>query len=155
MLELMGLVGIALGMSVLAIVAVTAPFVLMGRGTPRIDFEAEDGNLVLRFGTRDTALAFKRRISIPLADISDVTTPARTSVPRHGLRLPGTEIPGFIRAGSYGRGTKREFWDVRKAETVLVIETTSADPYSRLVLEVDDPARTAAWLRSERAREAR
>jgi hypothetical protein len=152
--EWLGILGIAVGMSVLAIVAVTAPLVLLTRGTPRIDFEIEDRNLVLRFGKRDAAFAFKRRISIPLTDISDVTAPARKSVPRHGLRLPGTEIPGFIRAGSYGRGAKREFWDVRKGETVLVIDTTGAAPYARLVLEVDDPAGKTAWLRSELRREA-
>jgi hypothetical protein len=154
MFEFMGIVGIVIGMSVLAIVVVTAPFVLMSRGTPRVDFAIEDSKLVLRLGKRDAALAFKRRISIPLTDISAVTTPARKSVPRHGLRLPGTEIPGFIRAGSYGRGAKREFWDVRKGETVLVIDTTSAAPYARLVIEVDDPAGKGAWLRSELGRGA-
>jgi hypothetical protein len=152
--EWMGILGIALGMSVLAIVVVTAPIVLATRGTPRIDFEITDGNLVLRFGGRDAAFAFKRRISIPLRHLSDVTTTARKSVPRHGLRLPGTEIPGFIRAGSYGRGPKREFWDVRRGETVLVIQTTGAAPYARLVLEVDDPAGKAAWLRSQLGRKA-
>jgi hypothetical protein len=153
--EWLGILGIAVGMSVLVIVAVTAPIVLVTRGTPRIDFEIEDGNLVLRLGKRDAAFAFKRRISMPLTAISDVATPARNSVPRHGLRLPGTEIPGFIRAGSYGRRAKREFWDVRKGETVLVIDTTgAAAPYARLVLEVEDPATKAAWLRSELGREA-
>ncbi len=147
--EWLGILGIAVGMSVLAIVVVTAPLVLMSRGTPRVDFEIADGNLLLRLGKRDATLALKRRISIPLTDVSDVTTPTRKSVPRHGLRLPGTEIPGFIRAGSYGRGEKREFWDVRKGDTVLVIDTTGTAPYTRLVLEVDDPAGKAAWLRSE------
>jgi hypothetical protein len=151
--EWLRILGIAVGLSLLTIVVVTAPFVLMSRGTPRIDFAIEDGNLVLRLGKRDAALAFKRRISIRLTDISNVTTPARKEVPRRGLRLPGTEIPGFIRAGSYGQGTKREFWDVRKGETVLVIDTTGAHPYARLVLEVDDPAAKAAWLRSELGRE--
>jgi hypothetical protein len=70
------------------------------------------------------------------------------------VRLPGTEIPGFIRAGSFGRGPTREFWDVRRGESVLVIQTTAAAPYARLVLEVDDPAGKAAWLRSELGREA-
>jgi len=152
--EWLGILAIAVGAAVLTIVVVTAPVVLVTRGTPRIDFEIDDGNLVLRFGKRDATFAFKRRISMPLVAISDVTTPARKSVPRHGLRLPGTEIPGFIRAGSYGRGAKREFWDVRRSETVLVIDSTGAAPYARLVLEVDDPAGKAAWLRSELGREA-
>lgn len=152
--EWLGILGIVVGMSVLAIVVVTAPVVLVTRGTPRIDLAIEDSNLVVRLGKRDATFAFKRRVSIPLTKISGVTTAARTSVPRHGLRLPGTEIPGFIRAGSYGQGAKREFWDVRKGETVLVIDTAGAAGYARLVLEVDDPARMAAWLRGELDRRA-
>src|SRR5881397_2934818 len=139
---------LVVGLAVLAVVVATLPLVLATRGTPRIALAVEGGHLVVRLGKRDAAFAFKRRISIPLTDISAVTTPSRTSVRRRGLRLPGTEIPGFIRAGSYGRKPSREFWDVRRGETVLVIDTTSRDRYARLVLEVDDPAGKAAWLRS-------
>jgi hypothetical protein len=38
---------------------------------------------------------------------------------------------------------------VRKAERVLVIDTTGEAAYARLVLEVDDPVAKAAWLRTE------
>ena len=152
--EWLAILGIVVGVSVLAIVVVTAPVVLVTRGTPRVELAIEDGTLIVRLGKRDATFAFRRRVAIPLAQISGVATAARTSVPRHGLRLPGTEIPGFIRAGSYGRGTKREFWDVRKGETVLVIDTAGAASYARLVLEVDDPAGTAAWLRGELHRRA-
>jgi len=152
--ESLAMLGILVGMAVLAIVVVTAPLVLITRGTPRIDFAIKDDNLVLRLGGRDATFAFKRQILIPLAHVSDVTATATKSVPRQGVRLPGTEIPGFIRAGSFGRGPTREFWDVRRGESVLVIQTTAAAPYARLVLEVDDPAGKAAWLRSELGREA-
>jgi hypothetical protein len=147
--EWVAILGIVVGVSVVAIVVVTAPIVFVTRGTPRVDLVVEDGTLIVRLGKRDAAFAFRRQVSIPLEQISGVATAGRTSVPRHGLRLPGTEIPGFIRAGSYGRGPKREFWDVRKGETVLVIDTTGAASYARLVLEVDDPAGRAAWLRAQ------
>jgi hypothetical protein len=152
--ESLAILGILVGMAVLAIVVVTAPLVLITRGTPRIDFAIKDGNLVLRLGRLDATFAFKRQILIPLTQVADVSAAATKSVPRQGVRLPGTEIPGFIRAGSYGRGPTREFWDVRKGKTVLVIQTTAAAPYARLVLEMDDPAGKAAWLRSELGHEA-
>ncbi|HYF24496.1 MAG TPA: hypothetical protein VD931_02040 [Baekduia sp.] len=146
--EWLGILGICVGVSALAIILVTAPVVLVTRGTPRIALDIEDGDLVVRLGRRDAAFAFRRRIAIPLTEIAGVTTPATRTVPRRGMRLPGTEVPGFLRAGSYGRGAKREFWDVRRGATVLVIETTGAPPYARLVLEVADPAGQAARLRA-------
>jgi hypothetical protein len=147
--EWLGILGIVVGVSVLAIVVVTAPVVLATRGTPRMALAVEDGSLVVRLGRRDAAIAFRRRVAIPLITISDVSTPAAEDVPKRGLRLPGTEIPGLIRAGSYGRGAKREFWNVRKGEQVLVIDTTGEAAYARLVLEVDDPVAKAAWLQAE------
>jgi hypothetical protein len=136
------------GNLVLLLIVSTVPFFLAGGRRPRIALAVEDGHLVVRLGRRDAAFAFRRSISIPLTDISQVTTAPRNAVRRGGVRLPGTEIPGVIRAGSFGRKPSREFWDVRRGETVLVIDTISRDPYARLVLEVDDPAGTATWLRS-------
>jgi hypothetical protein len=148
------MLGILVGMAVLAIVVVTAPLVLITRGTPRIDFAIKDGNLVLRLGGRDATFAFKRQILIPLAHVSDVTATATKSVPRQGRATTRNRDSRLHPCGSFGRGPTREFWDVRRGESVLVIQTTAAAPYARLVLEVDDPAGKAAWLRSELGREA-
>jgi hypothetical protein len=146
--EWLGIVGITLGAAILAILVVTMPMVLLAGGTPKIELAIEDGNLVVRLGKRDAVFAFRRRFAIPLSTVTEVRTMERKAVPRHGLRLPGTEIPGFIRAGSYGRGHGREFWNVRKGETVLVIDATSAAPYVRTVLEVEDPEGQAARIRA-------
>jgi hypothetical protein len=144
----LGTPALVVGNAVLMVVVAAAPLVPAAGGRPRIALEVEDGHLLVRLGMRDAAFALRRSISIPLTGISQVTTPATKSVPRRGVRLPGTEIPGLIRAGSYGHKPSREFWDVRRGQTVLVIDTTSCDPYARLVLEVDDPTGTAAWLRA-------
>lgn len=61
-------------------------------------------------------------------------------VPREGLRLPGTALPGVIRAGSYGLRPERDLWDVRNPEQVLCIELARDAPYRRLILQV--PTRT-------------
>jgi hypothetical protein len=143
--------GVAIGIGVLAVLVITiiAPLVYIARGRTNVELTVDGGQLTVRLSGKDALLAFKRSITVALSDIAEVSTPVRKDVPRHGLRLPGTEIPGFIRAGSYDRGAKREFWDVRKGQTVLVIDMTRADPYVRLVLEVDDPAGKAQWLRSQ------
>lgn len=147
-MEWLGILGITIGVALLAIVVTTAPFVLLTWGTPRLALTSADGNLVVKLGGRDAVVAFRRSVTIPLDQIAAAQVMARTSVRRRGLRLPGTEIPGFVRAGSYGRGRSREFWDVRRGAELLVIDTAGAAPYARLVLEVEDPAGTAAWLRA-------
>jgi hypothetical protein len=43
-----------------------------------------------------------------------------------------------IRYGSYGLGSRREFWAVTRQSEVVVIET-SEGTYRRLVLGVGDP----------------
>src|SRR5438270_8317223 len=72
----------------------------------------------------------------------------RDLVPAEGLRLPGTSMGRVIRAGSFGTGDARDFWDVRGAETVLVIECKAgAAEYRRLVLQVPDAHEQALKLR--------
>jgi hypothetical protein len=52
-------------------------------------------------------------------------------------------------AGSYGTGDKRDFWLVRKADELLVIELRPGAAYRRIVLEVSDPHAEALRLRPE------
>jgi len=135
-------------MAILAIAVVTIPLVLLTHGKPKLELTSADGTCIVKLGGRDAVIAFRRRIAIPLNQIAAVEVMAAKSVQRHGMRLPGTEIPRFVRAGSYGRGRRREFWDVRSGEQLLVIDMAGADPYARLVLEVEDPEGQAAWLRT-------
>jgi hypothetical protein len=64
------------------------------------------------------------------------------------MRLPGTGVPGVIRAGSYGTGERRDFWNVRRGEYCLVIQLEPGQEYRRLVLEVADPQEVAERLRA-------
>ena len=71
-----------------------------------------------------------------------------------GLRAPGTYVPGRIALGTwrFRRGT--QFWAVRRAEQVLVVDLRD-ERYDRLVLEVPDPDRVVADLVSGAGREHR
>ncbi|MEO3785282.1 hypothetical protein ABGB12_18280 [Actinocorallia sp. B10E7] len=65
-----------------------------------------------------------------------------------GFRSPGTYFPGVIAAGTYRSRGGKDFWDVRDPAGSLVIDLEGAD-YRRLVVEVEDPERTAAEIRAE------
>lgn len=127
---------LALGLVVLAV-----------RSQPQVDVEASDGVLYVRFGALDRILTLRREVRVPVTDVRGVTVARLADVPREGLRLPGTEVPGLVRAGSYGTGATRDLWDVRTAERVLWIELDPAAGYRRVILQVSDPHTLALRLR--------
>jgi hypothetical protein len=103
--------------------------------------------LAMRINGWDAFFAVSRGWRIPLAAVEGVAVAARRLVPATGMRLPGTSWPGVIRAGFYGTGDKRDFWLVRKAEQLLVIQLRPGAAYRRIVLEVPDPHAEALRLR--------
>ena len=56
----------------------------------------------------------------------------------HGIRMPGTNIPGVLTAGTFYQNGKRVFWDVHDPSHTVVIELHD-EPYHQLVIEVADP----------------
>jgi hypothetical protein len=96
----------------------------------------------------DKLWALKSQLEIPLAHIQDVRAdpePARGWW--HGLRLPGTQIPGILTAGSFYQDGAFVFYDVHDPERTVVIDLDH-EHYKRLVIEVTDPADVVARLRS-------
>jgi hypothetical protein len=84
--------------------------------------------------------AFKNRLEIPLAHVTDVRV-ADSKVVRgwwKGFRLPGTHLPGFITAGTFHKEGKRTFWDVRNPDRAIVVDL-NGEPYHQLIVEVEDP----------------
>ncbi len=116
------------------------------RRAPKIALAVEGQELVVRLGRWDALYCLKRELRFPVAEVVGVAVLPSGSVPRRGLRLPGTELPGVIRAGSYGRGPARDFWDVRKGKRYLVVALLPVASYRRLVFEVADPDEQARHL---------
>lgn len=56
----------------------------------------------------------------------------------HGLRIPGTNIPGVLTAGTFYQDGKRVFWDVHNPDNTVVIELKD-ERYNELIVEVADP----------------
>ncbi|MFV5692390.1 hypothetical protein ACM55K_10245 [Flavobacterium sp. LT1R49] len=64
-----------------------------------------------------------------------------------GFRLPGTEIPGIITAGTfYKKG--RNFWDVMNKKNALIVELKD-NYYKKLIIEVANPEETMRILNTK------
>jgi hypothetical protein len=87
----------------------------------------------------DKLWAFKSQLDIPIEHVRDVRhEPEAASGWWHGLRLPGTQLPGVITAGTFYHQGKRVFWDVHNPEKSIVIELHD-DRFDELIVEVSDP----------------
>ena len=127
-------------------VLVLALLVPIGRA-PATQLTVENGHLRIHLGPWDKLYCCRGDIVVPVSLVEGVAVSPRRLVPASGLRLPGTGLPGVIRAGSYGTGSTRDFWNVRRADTLLVIEMRPGAAYRRLVLQVAHPDAVASELR--------
>ena len=96
----------------------------------------------------DKLWAMRSQLEIPIEHVLAVRAdpePARGWW--HGLRLPGTNIPGIITAGSFYQSEGFVFFDVHDPENTIVIDLEH-EHYKRLVIEVEDPQATVALLQS-------
>jgi hypothetical protein len=96
----------------------------------------------------DKLWAFRSSLDIPLAHIQSVRhdpEPARGWW--HGLRMPGTQIPGVLTAGTFYQHGGAVFYDVHDPERTIVLELEH-EHYRQLVIEVEDPEVTVQLLRS-------
>lgn len=96
--------------------------------------------LVLNIEGADKLWALKSSLEIPLQHVVSVKAdPEAAKGWYHGIRLPGTNIPGVITAGTFYQDGKRVFWDVHHPEQTIVIELRD-ERYNELIVEVADPA---------------
>jgi len=96
----------------------------------------------------DKLWALKSQLEIPSSHILAVRAdpePARGWW--HGLRLPGTQIPGLLTAGSFYQSDGFVFYDVHDPERTVVIDLDH-EHYRRLVIEVEDATAVVRTLRT-------
>ncbi len=78
-----------------------------------VDVLITAGNLVLHVRGADRLWAFKSSLEIPLVHVAGIRTdPEAARGWWHGIKLPGTNIPGVLTAGTFYQHGKRIFWDV-------------------------------------------
>ena len=104
-----------------------------------VDLSVAEGKLSAHVRGADKLWAFQSSLEIPLIHIAGVR--ADPEIARgwyHGIRSPGTNVPGVITAGTFYQDGKRVFWDVHHPEKTIVIDLHD-ERFSELVVEVADP----------------
>jgi hypothetical protein len=104
-----------------------------------VELAVGEGKLTICVQGADKLWAFKSSLEIPLVHIAAIRAdPGIAHGWWHGVRLPGTSVPGVITAGTFYQDGKRVFWDVHNPANTVVI-TLRDERYDELVVEVADP----------------
>lgn len=104
-----------------------------------MDLSLAEGKLTLHVRGADKLWALKSSLEIPLVHISGVR--ADPEIARgwfHGMRMPGTNVPDVITAGTFYQDDKKIFWDVHHPDKTILIELHD-EQYNQLIVEVADP----------------
>jgi hypothetical protein len=113
-----------------------------------VDLSIAEGKLTLHVRGADKLWALKSSLEIPLVHIAGVRAdPEAARGFWHGIRMPGTNVPGVITAGTFYQDGKRVFWDVHRPEKTIVIDLHD-ERYNELVVEVDDPGAALKLIQS-------
>jgi hypothetical protein len=110
--------------------------------------ELTSGSLLVHVDGMDRIWALKSQLEIPLQHV--VKAEADPEIARgwwHGIKWPGTNLPGVVTAGTFYRDGQRTFWDIHNPDRTVVISLADED-YSQLVIEVEDPTETAKEINS-------
>lgn len=104
-----------------------------------VDLSVAEDKLILHVRGADKLWALKSSLEIPLHHIAAVRAdPSVAHGWYHGIRMPGTNLPGVITAGTFYQHGQRVFWDVHNPEKTVVIELRD-ERYNELIVEVADP----------------
>ncbi len=113
------------------------------------EVEILENSLIVHVKGMDKILAFKSQLEVPLAHVVSAEVDPNTVQEFErlfiGIKAPGTGLPGVIRAGTWYTDNGKVFWDVHDAHKSITIRLAD-ETYSRLVVEVEDPATTCSRI---------
>ena len=106
-----------------------------------VDITLRDGTAVFEPRGWHRIWTLRRRVEVPLPAIRLVrrAPPDVASGWWHGWRLPGTQVPGVIIAGSFRLEASWTFWDVRGSGKSAIEVRLAGHRYDRIVVDVADP----------------
>lgn len=103
-----------------------------------VAIEKKDGNFIFEIKGLHKLWAFKSQLTIPEEHIIEAVSYDKTLHSFFGLRMPGTNLPGIITAGSYMVDDGTIFCDIVHHAKTIVVDLKD-EHYKRLVIEVEDP----------------
>ena len=102
----------------------------------------EGPELILEVEGLDKLWSLRSRLKIPLSHIRSIRPEAEAARHWfHGIKLAGSNIPGFLTAGTFYQEGGLVFWDVHDPDHAIALELAD-ERYQRLIVEVADPAAT-------------
>ncbi len=107
--------------------------------------------LKVELGFFDKILSIRGSLQIPLKNIREATTKPPETRWWRDIRMPGTYIPGLIKAGTYYTKNGKEFWFVIKGKNYLTIELEN-ESYQRIVLGLNENEYWAEKINKERTK---
>ena len=111
-----------------------------------VEINIENGRVRFEVQGWDKLWALRSHLELPIEHILAARLdpgPAREWW--HGLRLPGTDIPGLLTAGTFYQNGEWVFYDVHDPERTIVLELDH-EHYKRLVIEVANPTQVLERL---------
>ncbi|MGB8963636.1 MAG: hypothetical protein WCC38_16990 [Pseudonocardiaceae bacterium] len=82
--------------------------------------------------------ALHGNVVVPRSAVAQVRTVLNGMVEVHGLRAPGTGLPGVIKVGTWRSREGTTFGVCHGCRSAIVLDLVGA-PYDRLVVTLDDP----------------
>ncbi|TDD76016.1 hypothetical protein [Flavobacterium caseinilyticum] len=106
-----------------------------------------DGSYIFEIKGWHKLWAFQNRITIPKAKIIRAYQNSDEFTIWKGLRMPGTEVPGLIAAGTFYKDG-RNFWDVMNTDNAIIVELYD-HYYKKLIIEVENPTEVLYQLNTK------
>lgn len=111
-----------------------------------VELETNEGKLTLHVKGMDRLWALKSTLEISLDHVAGVRyDPDAARGWFHGLRMPGTNLPGVITAGTFYQHGSRVFWDVHDPGRTIAIDLRD-ERYQQLIVEVANPENAVQQL---------
>ena len=92
--------------------------------------------------------AFENKIKVPKEKIVNAYQSEDEFTFWIGCKIPGTQVPWVITAGTYIKKGKRNFWDVCNKKNAIIIELKDSY-YHKLIIEVENPELTINILNAK------
>jgi hypothetical protein len=112
-----------------------------------VDITIRGDRVRFRVEGLDRLWALRSELEIPLIHVVGVEAdPEQVGRWWHGINVMGTDLPGLFAAGTFFYRGELVFWDVRHPEQTIIV-SLAHERYKKLIVEVENPASTAALLR--------
>ena len=109
--------------------------------------QIDEHSLVIVLSPKERIQAFHGNVSVPRSAVADVRVVPDGMHEVHGIRAPGTALPGVTKVGTWRSAGATTFAACHGHAPAVVIDLTG-ESYDRLVVTVQDPEAVQRSLRS-------